>query len=85
MSSNEQDQQRTKHLIVEDPMDIQIDGSHYKDMVIQPFEFCMKNNLNAGQTHAIKYICRYNKKGGKKDLKKAIHLIQMLINYEYPE
>lgn len=56
----------------------QVAGSHYKNMAIQPIEFSMKNNLNACQHSAIKYICRYKDKGGLEDLAKAKHFIEML-------
>lgn len=61
----------------------QIGGNHYKDMKIQPVEFCMKNNLNYCQSSAIKYICRYKNKNGEQDLDKAIHFIQLLKQIEY--
>ena len=61
----------------------QVGGDHYKDMPIQPMEYSMKNNLNACQHTAIKYITRYRVKGGKQDLLKAIHCIEMLIEMEY--
>jgi hypothetical protein len=67
------------------PMDTQVGGGHYKDMAIQPFEYCMKNKMNAGQSSAIKYISRYPFKHGKEDLEKAIHILQMTIQLEYPE
>jgi hypothetical protein len=61
----------------------QIGGDHYKFMPIQPMEYSMKNNLNACQHTAIKYVTRYKVKGGKQDLLKAIHCIEMLIEMEY--
>jgi len=61
----------------------QVGGDHYKHMPIQPMEYSMKNNLNACQHTAIKYITRYKVKGGKQDLLKAIHCIEMLIEMEY--
>jgi hypothetical protein len=61
----------------------QVGGDHYKHMPIQPMEYSMKNNLNACQHTAIKYITRYRAKGGKQDLLKAIHCIEMLIEMEY--
>jgi hypothetical protein len=33
--------------------------------------------------NAIKYICRHQDKGGKQDLLKAIHYIQMIIERDY--
>jgi hypothetical protein len=64
-------------------LDEQIDGSHYKSLAIQPMEYSMKNNLDACQHTAIKYITRFREKGGKKDLQKAIHCIEMLMEFEY--
>lgn len=60
----------------------QVGGDHYKHMPIQPMEYSMKNNLNACQHTAIKYVTRYKVKGGKQDLLKAIHCIEMLIEME---
>lgn len=68
----------------DNPMDKQIGGNHYKDMAIQPVEFCMKNNLNFCVSSAIKYLCRYKNKNGKQDLEKARHFIDLLIQMEYP-
>lgn len=63
----------------------QIGGDHYKTLKIQPMEYSMKNELNACQHTAIKYITRYKNKGGKQDILKAIHTLQMLIEIEYPD
>ena len=62
----------------------QVSGNHYKRLKIQPLDYCMANNFNACQTHAMKYITRYNlkwkdKKDQVKDLEKAKHVIDMLI------
>ena len=64
-------------------LDTQVDGSHYKDLKIQPMEYSMANKLDACQHTAIKYITRFREKGGIKDLDKAIHCIQMLKEFEY--
>jgi hypothetical protein len=64
-------------------MNEQIGGSHYKDFKIQPAQYSFANNLNWFQGEAIKYITRFKGKGGQKDLEKAIHVIQMLIELEY--
>lgn len=66
-----------------DALSTQVGGSHYKDMEIQPVEFCMRNNLNFCQSSAIKYICRYKNKNGKQDIDKAIHFLQILKQIEY--
>ena len=61
----------------------QIGGRHYQDFVIQPAEFINKNKLLFAEGNAIKYICRHAYKGGKEDLKKAIHYIEMIIERDY--
>ena len=61
----------------------QIGGSHYKDMKIQPSEFINKYKLLFAEGNAIKYICRHKYKGGKEDLKKAKHYIEMIEERDY--
>ncbi len=63
--------------------DQQVGGDHYKDMAIQPSEFIYKNDLNWLQGNAIKYICRFSKKGGEQDLDKAIHYLELLKEWSY--
>lgn len=69
--------------VIESAFDKQEAGSHYKDMKIQPMEFALANNLNYGQSNAIKYICRYKNKNGIEDIRKAIHCLELLAEYEY--
>lgn len=63
----------------------QVAGDHYKKFVIQPFEYCYKNNLNNLQSEAISYISRYRYKWENDkdkqvvDLQKAIHTLELLI------
>lgn len=66
-------------------LESQIGGDHYKDAAIQPVEFIQKNGLGFCEGNAIKYICRHKKKGGKQDLEKAIHYLQLLLQMEYPD
>ena len=63
-------------------LETQVGGNHYAKMNIQPMEFSMANGLDACQHTAIKYVARFRDKGGIEDLKKAIHVIQMLIEFE---
>lgn len=63
--------------------DIQVGGSHYKDMKIQPAKFALENKLDYCQANAIKYICRHEHKNGKQDLEKAKHYIDLLIEHYY--
>ena len=55
----------------------QIGGSHYKNFHIQPYEFISKNNLSFFQGNVVKYVCRYQRKGGAEDLKKIVHYCQL--------
>jgi hypothetical protein len=52
-------------------------GSHYKDMLIQPVEFIVKNDIAFLEANVIKYVCRHRSKNGLEDLKKAEHYIQL--------
>ena len=61
----------------------QVGGNHYRDYVIQPAEFINKNKLLFAEGNAIKYIVRASKKGGKEDLLKAKHYIDMIIERDY--
>ena len=61
----------------------QIGGSHYKDMIIQPADFINKNKLLFAEGNAIKYICRHKAKGELKDIEKAIHYLEMIIERDY--
>jgi hypothetical protein len=64
-------------------LESQVDGSHYKNLKIQPMEYSMANKLDACQHTVIKYITRFRDKGGIKDLDKAIHAIELLKQFEY--
>ena len=64
-------------------LDVQVGGSHYKDMRIQPIEFAMMNGLNACQALTLRYLTRG--KGGTskviEEREKAIHCIQLEIDF----
>ena len=65
-------------------MEIQHGGDHYKGLGIQPVEYALANDLDCLQFSAIKYITRHKTKGeGAKDLKKAIHFLQMALEKQY--
>lgn len=64
-------------------IDHQVGGEHYKKLAIQPIEYILRNNLNFAQGSIIKYVTRYKDKGGVEDLKKARHMIDFLIEFEY--
>ena len=60
----------------------QVDGSHYKDMTIQPVIYIYANKIPFIEGSIIKYVSRWKNKNGIKDLEKARHLIDMLIEFE---
>ena len=60
----------------------QVDGSHYKDMMIQPIVYIYANKIPFIEGNIIKYVSRWKNKNGIKDLEKARHLIDMLIEFE---
>ena len=66
-------------------LDIQYGGNHYKHFVIQPLEFCYKNQIPYLEATAIKYLCRWRNKNGKEDLLKAKHLIDLLLEFHDEE
>ena len=61
----------------------QIGGNHYQKYKIQPSKFVVENKLLFPEGCAIKYIIRHQDKGGKDDLLKAIHFIEMIIERDY--
>ena len=63
--------------------DKQIAGSHYKNLKIQPVEFCQKNELNYCESAIIKYVCRHRNKNAAEDIQKVIHYAELLLELEY--
>ena len=66
-----------------DSLNTQVDGNQYKGMKIQPAHFINENHLEFAEGNAIKYICRHKKKGKEKDIQKAIHYLEMIIERDY--
>ena len=63
----------------------QIGGNHYKKYKIQPSRFVTENKLLYPEGCVIKYVIRHQDKGGKQDLEKAKHMIDMIIERDYEE
>ena len=63
----------------------QVGGKHYLKYKIQPSEFVVENKLLYPEGSVIKYILRHQDKGGKQDLLKAKHFIDMIIERDYKE
>jgi hypothetical protein len=66
-------------------LELQVGGDHYKSMKIQPMEYILANNLGWAEGNVIKYVTRHRSKGGKQDLEKAIHMLQLIIDLEYKD
>ena len=52
---------------------------HYTQFKIQPAKFIIENDLPFAVGNVIKYVCRFERKDGLKDLEKAKHYLDMLI------
>jgi hypothetical protein len=63
-------------------MRVQVGGTHYTDMKIQPVEYILANDIGFIEGCVIKYVSRWRAKGGVEDLYKARHFINMLIEHE---
>ena len=61
----------------------QIGGTHYLKYKIQPSKFVTENRLLYPEGSVIKYVIRHQDKGGKEDLDKAKHMIDMIIERDY--
>ena len=63
----------------------QIGGKHYLKYKVQPSRFVVENKLLYPEGCVIKYILRHQDKGGKQDLEKAKHFIDMIIERDYKD
>lgn len=60
----------------------QVGGDHYRSMKIQPAEFIHANGIGYLDGRAITYLARWRSKNGVEDLRKAKHVIELLIELE---
>jgi len=65
--------------------DKQIGGSYYKNHLIQPIEFMVKNQIPFLEGSVIKYVLRHREKNGIQDIDKAIHYLELLKEIEYEQ
>ena len=63
----------------------QVGGTHYLKYKVQPSKFVVENKLLYPEGCVIKYILRHQDKGGKQDLEKAKHFIDMIIERDYKD
>lgn len=71
-----------KPLAKPNPLADQIGGDHYKSLAIQPVAYIHANKIPFIEGSIIKYVTRWRNKGGLKDLEKAKHFIDLLIQLE---
>ena len=64
-------------------LDTQVGGDHYKKYPIQPTEYCQRNRLNWCESNVVAYVTRHQDKGGREDIKKAIHYLELLLELDY--
>ena len=69
--------------MVPNALDVQVGGSHYKDLAIQPIEYIHANKLGFSEGNVVKYITRHRQKHGADDVRKVIHYCQLLLELEY--
>lgn len=63
--------------------DYQVDGTHYQQKgTIQHWDYAASNNFDYFQGQITKYVTRWKKKNGLKDLEKARHFIEKYIEVE---
>lgn len=63
----------------------QIGGEHYAQYAIQPTEFIHANDVPFIEGNVIKYVMRHRAKNGRQDIEKAIHYLELLLEWEYSE
>jgi hypothetical protein len=62
----------------------QVGGQHYKTS-IEVWDFVIANDIGYLEGNAIKYLARWRKKDGIKDLEKARHYLEKIIEIAYRE
>jgi hypothetical protein len=63
----------------------QVGGDHYSKYKIQPDYFVFSNKIPYHEGCVIKYVVRHRDKGGAVDIRKAIHLLELILEYEYQD
>lgn len=58
---------------------IQIGGGHYQGKAIQPWDYIVSNRLGYLEGNVVKYVSRWQDKGGRQDLEKARHYLDKLL------
>ena len=67
---------------MDNALNTQVGGDHYKKLKIQPVEYIYANNIGYMEGNVIKYVTRWRDKNGVADLLKARHYIDLLLELE---
>lgn len=67
---------------MDNALNTQVGGDHYKKLKIQPVEYIYANNIGYMEGNIIKYVTRWRDKNGVADLLKARHYIDLLLELE---
>jgi|GEM_PF-1733758 len=65
---------------MDSPLDVQVDGAHYKTLKVQPIEFAMVNGLDPCAFSILKYVTRHRSKHGAQDIEKADHFRRLRVH-----
>jgi len=63
----------------------QVNGTHYKEKAIQPWDYIVGNGMGYLEGNVVKYVSRWKEKGGIDDLNKAKHYLEKLIEVSIAE
>ena len=58
---------------------VQVGGGHYQNKAIQPWDYIVSNRLGYLEGNVVKYVSRWQDKGGRQDLEKARHYLDKLL------
>lgn len=67
---------------MDNALNTQVGGDHYKKLKIQPVEYIYANGIGYLEGNVIKYVTRWRDKNGVADLLKARHYIDLLLELE---
>lgn len=63
----------------------QIGGTHYKGKPIEHWDFVLMHNIPYMEAQIMKYVMRWRDKNGVDDLRKAMHFLEKLIEWQGAE
>lgn len=66
---------------VENPLDTQVGGAHYKGCGMQPIELSEGVRMFPSTSSVLRYIVRHKEKNGKQDLLKIFHYCDFIEKY----